>query len=292
MIWQPQITADGSFTFFSQEFQENFHSYDGAKGEALNKFVEPCLLADLANFSSSIYLLDICYGLGYNSAAALETIWRVNPKCQIKLMALELNSKVPEQAIAHKLMADWSEPIPQLLTELVANYQIKTENLEAQLLIGDARQTIKQVIKAKFKADGIFLDPFSPPKCPQLWTVDFMKLVTQCLKQEGIIATYSCAASVRAALLEVGLNIGTSKIWGRRSPGTVASFPHNQLPPLSQKAVEHLQTRAAIPYRDPNLEDTADIIIQRKHTEQQTSSLEPSSHWKKRWMGESTLQET
>ena len=70
---------------------------------------------------------------------------------------------------------------------------------------------------------------------------------------------------------------------GRRSPGTVASFVEKNLPPLSQKEKEHLLTRASIPYRDPQLSDSSETIVYRRQLEQQKSSLEPTSHWKKRW---------
>jgi tRNA U34 5-methylaminomethyl-2-thiouridine-forming methyltransferase MnmC len=66
----------------------------------------------------------------------------------------------------------------------------------------------------------------------------------------------------------------------------VASFSDVELPPLSMRSQEHLQTRAAIPYRDPQLCDPAPVIVQRRQIEQQASSLEPTSHWHKRWSWE------
>ncbi|MGK7871972.1 MAG: tRNA (5-methylaminomethyl-2-thiouridine)(34)-methyltransferase MnmD [Xenococcaceae cyanobacterium] len=291
----PQPTADGSFTFFSTEFGEAFHSHYGARQEAQEKFVEPCQLAKKAQGVAGtsnknndqpthlLRLLDICYGLGYNSAAALATIWAINPRCHVELIGLELDRAVPCQAIAHQLLEQWPQPIPQLLGELADAHQVQTPQFQAQLLIGDARKTIQQIHSSGFQADGIFLDPFSPPKCPQLWTVEFLRLVAQCLKPAGRLATYSCAASVRTALRLAGLKVGSTIGVGRRSPGTVASFTSDYLLPLSQQEQEHLHTRAAIPYRDPQLKDSADIILQRRQTEQRASSLEPTSHWKKRW---------
>jgi len=44
-----------------------------------------------------------------------------------------------------------------------------------------------------------------------------------------------------------------------------------------------LLTRAAVPYRDPSLGDRAEVIVQRRILEQQTSTLEPTALWKKRW---------
>ncbi|MCL2929674.1 MAG: MnmC family methyltransferase [Trichodesmium sp. MAG_R01] len=278
----PQLTADGSWTFFSPEFGETFHSYFGAQQEAEYKFVDPVQLLSRVD-RSVIYLLDVCYGLGYNTASALAAIWRINPSCKIIQVGLELDPEVPKAAIAKGLLDNWPEPVPELLSIYGQTHELQTEKIEAKLLIGDARTTIQQLSNFSFHTDAIFLDPFSPPSCPQLWTVEFLSLVSSCLKPDGILATYSCSAAVRTALLEAGLKIGSTIPVGRRSPGTVASFVAQNLPPLSDKEKEHLLTRASIPYRDPQLSDSSEIIAHRRELEQQKSSLEPTSHWKKRW---------
>jgi tRNA U34 5-methylaminomethyl-2-thiouridine-forming methyltransferase MnmC len=279
----PQPTADGSFTFFSSEFSEYFHSTQGAKEEALVKFTQPCQIAEKAQ-QPVIRLLDVCYGLGYNTAAALEVIWSANPHCRVELMALELDLSVPKTAIAHDLLNSWSPPIPQLLKDLATSCAIQTDCIEAQLLLGDARTTIQQVQQSGFQADAIFLDPFSPRRCPQLWTVEFFQQLALCSSPTVKIATYSCAALVRSGLMAAGFKIGQTPPLGGRQPGTVASFEPSDLPPLPLRSLEHLQTRAAIPLRDPRLCDRASVIVQRRQTEQQQSSLEPTSHWEKRWL--------
>ena len=284
----PQITKDGSYTFFSPEFNEAFHSHYGARQEAEKKFLEPSLLKNKArlhsqNTCSTLKLLDICYGLGYNSAAVLAGIWLVNPQCKVELIALEIDGTVPLQAIEHNLLNQWQSPILQLLTQLATTKHIQTNYLDASLLIDDARKTIQQIYQNGWQADAILLDPFSPPKCPQLWTVEFLGLVTKCLKPTGRIVTYSSSAAVRTALSLTGLSIGSTPGVGRKSPGTVASFFADNLPALSLQEREHLQTRAAVPYRDPELQDTAENIRQKRELEQGDSSLEPTSQWKKRW---------
>ncbi|MEL4897138.1 tRNA (5-methylaminomethyl-2-thiouridine)(34)-methyltransferase MnmD [Crocosphaera sp. Alani8] len=277
------ITDDGSYTFFSDEFEELFHSHSGAKQEAQYKFIEPCQIKEKTTLKNTIKILDICYGLGYNTAVALENIWSIDPNKKVELFALENNINVPLQAIDSDLLNNFSENVIDNLKNLTNNHKIKTNLLNAQLLLGDARQTIQIVIDKNFQADAIFLDPFSPPKCPQLWTVEFIELLSKCLVKDGNLATYSCAASVRTALQLAGLKIGATRNVGRRSPGTIANWNDNNLPPLSQQEKEHLQTRAAIPYRDPNLSDTAEIIQIRREKEQSQSNLETSSQWKKRW---------
>ncbi|MBD2580339.1 MnmC family methyltransferase [Oscillatoria sp. FACHB-1406] len=279
----PQATEDGSFTFFSPEFEEHFHSHHGAKQEAEFKFVLPCQLREKARENEALTLLDLCYGLGYNSAAALEAIWQVNPHCQVELIGLELNASVPKTAISYRLLDAGLPPVPELLAQLADNERLVTPNLNACLWIADARLTLKQLCTDGLQADAIFLDPFSPPKCPQLWTVEFLALAAQCLKPKGFLATYSCAAAVRKALQLAGLNLGSTPAVGRRSPGTVASWQPEGLPPLSIKEEEALLTRAAVPYRDPQLKASREEIIRDRAIAQHNSPLEPTSAWKKRW---------
>jgi tRNA U34 5-methylaminomethyl-2-thiouridine-forming methyltransferase MnmC len=301
----PQETSDGSFTFYSPEFGELFHSYHGAQQEARCKFVEPTELAEKAQ-KPQVRLLDLCYGLGYNTASALETIWSINPTCLVEWVGLELDAAIPQAAIAQGLLKSWPSPIPELLAGLVSpdgestlpavqssvlelqgesmgSRTLTTPQFQGTLWLGDARNTIQQVVNQGFEADAMFLDPFSPPNCPQLWTVEFLGWVARCLSPRGKLATYSCSAAVRTALMAAGLNIGATAPVGRRSPGTVASFGDRDLPPLSPQEQEHLQTRAATPYRDPNLSDSAEEIRQRRQQEQGLSPLEPTSSWKKRW---------
>ncbi|MGL6283213.1 MAG: tRNA (5-methylaminomethyl-2-thiouridine)(34)-methyltransferase MnmD [Microcoleaceae cyanobacterium] len=281
--YRPQLTADGSFTFFSETFGETFHSDQGARLEAELKFVKPLQLEYLASQLDSIKILDVCYGLGYNTVAALTAIWQINPHCQIQLIALELDLQVPQQAIAHQLLDTWPSSIQALLKELIEKQTINSKNLQANLLLGDARQTLAQVKEKQFLADAIFLDPFSPKNCPQLWSLEFIGLLKQCLAPHGQIATYSCAASVRQAFLQNNFYIGPTLPVGRRSPGTIANLTGQGLSPLSAEEQEHLQTKAAIIYRDPHLSDNQEMIMARRQIEQQTSQLEPTSRWKKRW---------
>ncbi len=276
-------TADGSQTFFSETFGEWFHSRGGAYDEARTTYVQGTQLVDRALRQSSLTLLDVCYGLGYNTAAALESLWTVNPQFPLRLVGLELDATVPAAAIAQGLLKDWPPSVQEVLKQLATEHQVRT-SLHADLLIGDARQTIQSLVQEGFQADVIFLDPFSPPRCPQLWTVEFLALVARCLHPDGVLVTYSCAAAVRSALQLAGLKLGAIPGVGRRWPGTIAQFTPENLPPLSPAEQEHLETRAAVPYRDPTLKDDAATIQARRAQEQATSPLKPTGAWRKRWL--------
>jgi tRNA U34 5-methylaminomethyl-2-thiouridine-forming methyltransferase MnmC len=285
-------TADGSTTFWSETFQEAFHSQFGAKQEAIAKFVVPSRILEKASCSGnsepSLNILDVCYGLGYNTAAAIESVLALSvlalKECgnssRLQIIALENNLQVPQQAIALGLTNIWSPEVVEILQMVATQQSVHTPNLQVQLRIGDAREAIGSVPE-RF-ADAIFLDPFSPPHCPQLWTVEFMQLLANCLKLDGYLVTYSCAAAVRAAMLAVGFTIGSTTPVGRKSPGTIACLSPDLITPLTETEREPLQTRAAIPYRDPTLSDLAVNILNRRQAEQNLSSLPSSSSWRKR----------
>lgn len=290
MTWTPQPTQDGSFTFYSEQFQETFHSRQGARAEAFTKFAIATDLPSLAQ-GPRLRLLDICYGLGYNTAAALETIWEVNPDCQVELYGLENDPSVPRAAIAPALIEGWSRPVQRALQALaLGDPALLPEQLVGQLLLGDARQTIQQLSARAFQAQAIFFDPFSPRRCPQLWSLDFFEQVAHCLARPGKLATYSRSASVRSALVAAGFQIGTLPLaqadpaypheW---SQGTVASWVAANLTPLSVMEQEHLRTRAGIALRDPTLRDDAAVILARQKQAQALSDRESTSSWRRRW---------
>jgi tRNA U34 5-methylaminomethyl-2-thiouridine-forming methyltransferase MnmC len=269
-------TEDGSVTFWSDTFQETFHSSHGAKHEAEAKFVIPAKIAEKAKTQTKLNILDVCYGLGYNSAAAIACVSSLpDRRANLHIIALENNLEVPQKAIASGLVDIWQPAIAQILKTAAEAQTVVTESLSLQLLIGDARQTISQV-PTKW-ADAIFLDPFSPPHCPQLWTVEFIQLLANCLKPDGYLVTYSSSAAVRAAMLLAGLEIGAIAPIGRKSPSTIAAFAPIALPPISDTEAAFLNTRAAIPYRDRTLQSTASEIIAIRQAEQNNSNLPPSS---------------
>jgi tRNA U34 5-methylaminomethyl-2-thiouridine-forming methyltransferase MnmC len=283
--WTPQLTQDGSFTFFSEKFGEAFHSYQGAKTEAFQKFSSAIALHKKAE-QSTIKLLDVCYGLGYNTAAAIEVIHKINPNCSIEIYGLELDATVPIGAVVPQLLQHWSSKVQVILKLLAHEHECTQRNVKAKLLIGDARQTIQQL--AEFQADAIFFDPFSPRKCPQLWTIEFFQEVARCLAPTGKLATYSRSASVRTALIAAGLKIGTIPLGEFHLPhdwsqGTIAAWTDKSLHPLSQMEQEHLHTRAAISYRDRTLQDSAEEILARHELEQRSSQAESTSSWRRRW---------
>ena len=83
-------------------------------------------------------------------------------------------------------------------------FSLNHPRLKAQVIIGDARKTLKNW---KGKADAWFLDGFSPAKNPELWGAELMKHIYQHTKDGGTCATYTAAGHARLALKEAGFHI-------------------------------------------------------------------------------------
>lgn len=301
-------TQDGSVSFFSPEFGEAFHSQHGAWQEAQGKFVRPVRLVERAARSPAITLLDVCYGLGYNSVVALAMVWTAVPDCAVTLLALDcdrtpavaalpqlstlVRDRVADPGAAARAIAAIAALPAQAITLPTDHRATKTlpldwseaPGLRSRLVLADARRSLPWALHQGFHADTIFHDPFSPTRCPQLWTVEFWRILAAALAAEGWIATYSCAAAVRAAAIAAGLHLGDSAPVGRRSPGTLARHCPDDLSPLSLAAQEQLRTRAAVPYRDPSGCDALTSIIARRRQEQAAAThLESTNDWKRRW---------
>jgi len=84
------LTKDGSYSLRSVFFQENFHSLLGALEETKSKFTAT---SNLQRFKGkSLNVLDICFGLGYNSASLLDEL--IKQKSYLNLYALEIDKSL------------------------------------------------------------------------------------------------------------------------------------------------------------------------------------------------------
>ena len=214
------ITGVNSITFENPVYEQAYHSLSGALSEAKLKYAEPCKIAEKAK-SGSLTILDICFGLGYNSLLAIHTAKASNPKCKIKIYALEMDPQV--FGLINKIDMDQEyAAIYNMIKRLSKDkLSIKQGGVDLQLHLGDARETILEI---KDKADAVFLDPFSPPKNPELWTEEFFSNIHARMKKSAILATYSCAALVRINLVRAGFDVKDGPHAGRYAPSTLA-FP-------------------------------------------------------------------
>jgi tRNA U34 5-methylaminomethyl-2-thiouridine-forming methyltransferase MnmC len=213
-------TDDGSVTFYNSKFGEAYHSTSGAVEEAFEKFVRPSKIADFVKKKKTIKLLDICFGLGYNSAAFIDEVLNHNADCKIFITALENDEEILKEALRLNTTFASFDMIQRLIKSQKRDLcKLDLARVKIKLYVKDALRSIKAISN---KFDFVFLDPFSPKKCPELWTEEFFKDIYKLMNKKGVLTTYSCARSVRDNLKAAGFKVEDGPSVGRRSPSTIA----------------------------------------------------------------------
>lgn len=207
------ITADGSESFYNEIVGDIYHSSTGAVEEALKKYAEPTKIRELAE-KGSISILDICFGLGYNSAAAIDIALQVNPDCHIEIIGLEIDQNILDMTReVNPSFRSYS-----LIQEASVKHILNNSNINIKIIMGDAAKTIMDLNEM---FDSVFLDPFSPSKAPELWQTGFLKEIRKRMKPNAVLATYSCARMVRDNLRTAGFLVKDGPIVGRKTPATL-----------------------------------------------------------------------
>ena len=94
--------------------------------------------------------------------------------------------------------------------------------IEAQVIIGDARETL---LAWQGAADAWFLDGFAPARNPELWSEALMAEVGRHTAPSGSCATYTAAGHVRRALEAAGFTVTRQPGFGRKKHMTYGRKP-------------------------------------------------------------------
>ena len=109
------LTQDGSYSLRSILFQENFHSLKGALEETKIKFTNPSGLDRFKN--KSLNVLDICFGLGYNSASLFSDLIKQNSL--LNWYALEIDKKPLEYSLRKEsFLKLWAPQVKKIFESL------------------------------------------------------------------------------------------------------------------------------------------------------------------------------
>lgn len=396
----PYVTNDGSIGLFSPEVDDIYHSTYGALSEAYEKFILPVDWKLFFQNNNQIKILDICFGIGYNTKSFLnnyleniyngsidtnniinnDKIYSDNVNHNIFIKAIDVDKNLalisPFFKTCIKDLKNFDPPFYQNRIEkyrsknINSNYKLKKEiNLlllykivnyidnDILILLNDnnyskyfdrsvisflkclknikltdspfskfitflhniyykyislSHKNVHKCLKSidfNFKLNicdarqvlsddnslynFVFLDAFTPSKCPCLWTFDFIKLIFDHLEPGGIVLTYSSAANVRNAFIEAGFVI--KKVYSeslKKYTGTVAIKTNlssnenylnkNLVHELSEFDLGLLKTKAGIFYRDKNLTSQNEAIITLHEKEVNESDKISTTKFKKR----------
>ncbi len=199
-------SEDGSCTAYSKEYNEHYHSTkDGALSESLYKHIIPGY--NHTKDKEDIYILDICYGLGFNTLATLLYYKEHAPHKKLHIYSPELDSALVDSLIHFHYPQEFSSL--RVIIETLSSFgHYKDESVEIELYIGDAREYIKTFEDC---FDIVYQDAFSPSSNPVLWTQEYFADIKKSMKEDGILTTYSTALKTRLALYYNGFYIYLNK---------------------------------------------------------------------------------
>jgi len=221
------ITDDGSLTYRNEALDEPYHTKAGAIVEALEKHARALNVWEKEN----PIIFDVCSGLSYSAACALEEIRNHDNNSLVTIYLFEndraileknlelLDSLAYEQDGVKKHIKNYHHLKSAIRKYLEHNINVyDAENLRIVLMFGDAYSQIDNVEES---ADYVFYAPFSPMITPNMWTYDIFRKLYLHTAPHGMISTYSYAKKVRDALAESGYKVKNGPVLGRRSPSLI-----------------------------------------------------------------------
>jgi len=196
------LSEDGSYTAYSKEYDEHYHSTkDGALHESMVKHVLPAFkeMQDKKN----ITILDICYGLGFNTLATIYYHKQNSLTSKLSIYSPELDASLVKSLLNFSYPKEF-DGFKEIIRAVSEDGIYEDENLYIEVFLGDAREYVRRF---ENKFDIVFQDAFSPSTNPILWTKEYFSDISRAIKEDGVLTTYSIAFKVRLALYENGFNL-------------------------------------------------------------------------------------
>ena len=347
-------TNDGSVGLYNYVVDDIYHSIYGAREEAEDKFVRPLEFKQNFFNKDNLKILDICYGIGYNSKALLKKFIQTKYTGKVSLDIVEIDKELvmlspfikdgyfklyPEisclllKSFIQELVSNESlyndlhrvltsddnkkyiEPFYRPLIKKIKekgyintprgiiksflhniyyhcisqrnkkpHKRLKLNNFSIHTYFEDARLVVQSLSN---QYDIIFLDAFTPSKLPTLWSLEFFRELYRLASDNCMLLTYSNSVSVRHAMIESGFTVGKLFDKNGRHCGTAASKNPDLIKnKLDEYDLGLIKTNAGVYYRDKNLNQTPEEILEEHKTRKLSSNLESSSHYIKRYKKE------
>ena len=204
-----RTTEDGSKTLFINDLDEGYHSHHGALQEAKHVFIDNGLKL-LNNYE--INILELGFGTGLNLLVTIDEFLQ--------------NQKYNKNHIIHYYTI---EKYPVLATEIESlDYSPLFTFPNAESIFkkahdatwGSEVELLPNFYLTKFEVDFfsipqlnipqinlVYYDCFGAKVQPDLWEKPLFEMVSDLVKSNGLLTTYSSKGSVRRILQELNFNV-------------------------------------------------------------------------------------
>ena len=196
-------TRDGSKTLFVPEFDETYHSVNGAIQESLHVFIRSGL--KFKTELNDINVLEVGFGTGLN--ALLSFIDSEETNRNIKYTSLE------SYPLKWDLLSKLNYIDLIFNGKYFATYKkMHTCDWESFYILSSFFTLRKQNVKLQDVSfdnefDVIYFDAFAPRVQPELWTERIFTSMYMALKPGGVLVTYCAKGSVKRTLIRAGFDL-------------------------------------------------------------------------------------
>lgn len=232
---KPFKCADGSITLWNEEFRDHYHPKSGARAQARELFLAHSFLHKRLE-KAPVRLLDIGFGMGYNSLLACEEAQSI-AKNRLEVSALDQDRGILLESAAVVQNTDKDRlKWPAILHRLYDSGTYEADRFSITLYHGDVRHALNEQTGL---FDLIFLDPFIERSNCKMVTLDLFICLKKLLKEDGVLICSTAYAATLSGLEHAGF---TAMPAGREQSdiqGIVAK--HSALTSKTK----------TVPYRDP-----------------------------------------
>ena len=193
------ITLDGSTTIHLPDWDEQYHSKNGAIQEAYHVFINTGFEQFL---QENISILEIGFGTGLNSFITFLEAEKANKT--INYVGVEAypveEGEIEKLNYVSELKAENNQ---EIFTKMhVVSWEEK-QAISNDFSLTKRKQFFHEIEDVN-QFDLIYFDAFGAKNQPELWTEEIFSKMFAAIKQNGILVTYSAKGSVRRAMQAVG----------------------------------------------------------------------------------------
>lgn len=197
------LTADGSFTLYSERFNATYHSVNGALTESIHVFIKSGFEAVLQD-KKTLEVLEVGMGTCLNAALTGWVAQMYDAKVhytgiELFLPTVDVLKNTGYQTVLEPECAElWKkivaapagEPVP------VSNW-FTVSKLHVDFIGWNPNQVY----------DLVYFDAFAPDDQPEMWSIENFKKLFNALAPNGVLVTYSAKGLVKQNLRQAGFNV-------------------------------------------------------------------------------------
>lgn len=195
-------TKDGSTSLYIPQWDETYHSKNGAIQETYHVFIKNGL--SLFN-DEPISILEIGFGTGLN---AFVTFLEATKNSQIiDYTGVEAFPITFEEASKMNYPVQLNALEHTSIFEQLHHVSWNEKHSISKFFLFKKLNIYFEEIIAKNEFDLIYFDAFGYDVQPQLWSEEIFKKMYDALKTKGVLVTYACRTSIKKAMQSAGFTI-------------------------------------------------------------------------------------